>query len=93
MATSVVVNPVALEVSKIVAQDKRLGGSFFFCRGGGDRSSVTRFAATLVGQMTVTNPEAAPFIHAAMKAASGSLAASPSYMFNARFYRPFYEPR
>ncbi|KAJ2911637.1 hypothetical protein MD484_g8774, partial [Candolleomyces efflorescens] len=80
---------IALEVAKVVAQKKRLGGSFFFCRSGGDRCGMTRFAATLASQMSVAIPEAAPFIRTAVENASAFTAMSVTEQLHRLVLEPF----
>ncbi|KAJ3510526.1 hypothetical protein NMY22_g15957 [Coprinellus aureogranulatus] len=57
---------IALAIAKHFAGEKRLAASFFFFRGT-NRSSVSRFAATVAHQVAVSIPAATPFIETALK--------------------------
>ncbi|KAJ2913595.1 hypothetical protein MD484_g6808, partial [Candolleomyces efflorescens] len=58
---------LALAIALKFERRNRLVGSFFFFRNTGDRSKMVRFAATLAFQLAVAIPEAAPFIHKAIR--------------------------
>ncbi|RXW23270.1 hypothetical protein EST38_g2582 [Candolleomyces aberdarensis] len=59
---------VSLEIAKIFAGSGRLLASYFFFRNAGDRSRMSRFAATLAAQMAAAVPATASFIEAALDA-------------------------
>jgi hypothetical protein len=58
---------IARTVAKTLAQT-RLGGSFFFKRGEGDRGNATRFFTTLAIQLTVQVRPLIPYIASAVEA-------------------------
>src|SRR2546421_5660832 len=53
---------IARTVASTFADDKRLGASFFFSRGAGDRGRATRFFTTLAVQLTRVLPDLKRYI-------------------------------
>ncbi|KAJ3524389.1 hypothetical protein NMY22_g11024 [Coprinellus aureogranulatus] len=92
---------IAQAIATQLAETRRLGGSFFFFRGSGDRSNMSRFAATLASQIANRVDGAARHIKAALKANPGLLTMmstveqlkllvyDPIRAVTARWYRPF----
>ncbi|KAJ2913596.1 hypothetical protein MD484_g6809, partial [Candolleomyces efflorescens] len=78
---------LALAIALKFERRNRLVGSFFFFRKTGDRCKMIRFAATLAFQLAVAIPEAAPFIHKAIR--DGGLQVTSLV---ARLRRLVYEP-
>ncbi|KAJ2927978.1 hypothetical protein H1R20_g9100, partial [Candolleomyces eurysporus] len=64
---------VSLEIAKIYAESGRLLASYFFFGNAGDRSGMSRFAATLAAQMVAAVPATASFVEAALDADPGLL--------------------
>jgi hypothetical protein len=48
---------IALTVAREYYDNRRLGASFFFSRGGGDLASVRKFAPRIAGQLAEISPE------------------------------------
>ncbi|KAJ3495033.1 hypothetical protein NMY22_g19989 [Coprinellus aureogranulatus] len=92
---------IAQAISTQLAEARRLGASFFFFRGSGDRSNMSRFAATLASQIAIRYNGAAHHIKAALRANPGLLKVMSCVdqmellVYNtirsatARWYRPF----
>ncbi|RXW11877.1 hypothetical protein EST38_g13978 [Candolleomyces aberdarensis] len=81
---------VSLEIARIYAGSGRLLASYFFFRGAGDRSGMTRFAVTLASQLVAAVPATAPFIGAAIEAEPGLLTQGVSLA--TQLERLIYEP-
>ncbi|RXW15208.1 hypothetical protein EST38_g10652 [Candolleomyces aberdarensis] len=81
---------VSLEIAKIYAGSGRLLASYFFFRNAGDRSRMSRFAATLAAQMVAAVPATASFIEAALDADPGLLTQDVSLVV--QLERLIYEP-
>lgn len=64
---------IAQAICKHFASKGRLAASFFFFRGAGDRSNVTRFVTTIASQIAAAFPVTAPLIEAAIRANPGLL--------------------
>jgi hypothetical protein len=61
---------VAHAVARCCADAQRLGGSFFFAHGGGDRASARKFVTTLTVQLAAAVPALKPHVAAAVRAAA-----------------------
>lgn len=48
---------IALTIAREYYDNRRLGASFFFSRGGGDLASIQKFAATIASQLREISPE------------------------------------
>ncbi|TEB36812.1 hypothetical protein FA13DRAFT_1085662 [Coprinellus micaceus] len=59
---------IAQEVARHFAVENRLAAAFFFFRGAGDRSRITRFATTVASQVAAAIPGTAPIIEMAIRA-------------------------
>ncbi|RXW12985.1 hypothetical protein EST38_g12866 [Candolleomyces aberdarensis] len=81
---------ISLEIAKIYAGSGRLLASYFFFRNAGDRSGMSRFAATLAAQMVAAVPSTASFIEAALDADPGLLTQDVS--LTVQLERLIYEP-
>ncbi len=57
----------ARTVARRCADERRLGGSFFFARGGGDRASGRKFVTTLAVQLAAAVPALKPHVAAAVR--------------------------
>ncbi|TEB25571.1 hypothetical protein FA13DRAFT_1738106, partial [Coprinellus micaceus] len=69
---------ISQAVAEQLAQEGRLAASFFFFRGAGDRSRISRFVTTVAHQLAITFPEAAAAIETAVRANPGLLSSSTS---------------
>ncbi|TEB20046.1 hypothetical protein FA13DRAFT_281017 [Coprinellus micaceus] len=82
---------IAQEMARYFAGENRLAASFFFFRGAGDRSRVTRFATTVASQVAAAIPATAEMIERAVKANPGLLTTrntSLADQFEHLVYRP-----
>ncbi|KAJ3525849.1 hypothetical protein NMY22_g10408 [Coprinellus aureogranulatus] len=75
---------IAQTLAVQLADERRLGASFFFFRGTGPRSRVGRFAATLARQVAVMVPGTAQHMEKAVIADPGLLDSSASLVFQLR---------
>ncbi|TEB05159.1 hypothetical protein FA13DRAFT_1264061 [Coprinellus micaceus] len=82
---------IAQTVAEQLEREGRLAASFFFFRGSGDRSGITRFATTIAHQLAQNIPEIASLIEEAARANPGLLSASTSSLIN-QFERLIYRP-
>jgi hypothetical protein len=58
---------ISRTIAGLCAADNRLGASFFFLRGAGRRSTITRFISTLPYNLTLTVPATRPYIERALQ--------------------------
>ncbi|KAJ2928108.1 hypothetical protein H1R20_g9002, partial [Candolleomyces eurysporus] len=79
---------IALAIALKFERRNRLVGSFFFFRNTGDRSRMTRFAATLAFQLAAAIPEVAPLIRKAVTE-EGLLESSLVAQLRRLVYEPF----
>ncbi|TEB27884.1 hypothetical protein FA13DRAFT_1816105 [Coprinellus micaceus] len=66
----------------------RLVGSFFFFRGSGDRSRISRMAVTLAAQMAEALPKTAPLVEATLAKPFGLQGASITAQFQQLIWSP-----
>src|SRR5580700_4769972 len=62
---------VARTVAQSFADDGRLGASFFFKRGEGERGNASRFFTTIAAQLVRTVPATTPYLSKAIDADPG----------------------
>ncbi|KAF6748535.1 hypothetical protein DFP72DRAFT_971327 [Ephemerocybe angulata] len=81
---------IAQLVAEELERSDRLAASFFFFRGSGERSRISRFAVTLAQQMSETIPSTASFVQRAMKSILGLRTAhlSLAVQFEKLIYKP-----
>lgn len=82
---------IAQAICKHFADQGRLVAAFFFFRGAGDRSNISRFATTVASQVAAAIPATEPLIQAAIEANPGLLStttASLSEQFEQLVYQP-----
>ncbi|TEB20042.1 hypothetical protein FA13DRAFT_1645591 [Coprinellus micaceus] len=82
---------IAQEMARYFAGEDRLAASFFFFRGAGDRSRITRFATTVASQVAAAIPTTASIIEKAVKANPGLLTTKNTSLadqFEHLVYRP-----
>jgi hypothetical protein len=58
---------ISRTVARFFSQEKSLGASFFFKRGGGDRGNATKIFPSLAGQLAHNLPPLRPIIHQAIQ--------------------------
>ncbi|KAJ3499107.1 hypothetical protein NMY22_g19539 [Coprinellus aureogranulatus] len=64
---------IAQKIAEHFSERKRLAACFFFCRGAGDRSRASRFAASIASQMAIAIPATASYIKASLRKHPGLL--------------------
>jgi hypothetical protein len=76
---------IAQTVGDRLAEDRRLGAAFFFFRGTGERSKMSKFAHTLAYQIAATIPRTAEHIEAALRAHPALLNPTTSLIAQLRY--------
>ncbi|KAJ3502685.1 hypothetical protein NMY22_g18506 [Coprinellus aureogranulatus] len=82
---------IAQTIAEEFAQQGRLAACFFFFRGAGDRSGVSRFATTVASQMVAAFPATRPLVEAVVKSHPWLLShstASIGHQFEYLVYHP-----
>ncbi|KAF6743515.1 hypothetical protein DFP72DRAFT_1020250 [Ephemerocybe angulata] len=81
---------IAQLVAEELERSNQLAASFFFFRGSGERSRISRFAVTLAQQMSETIPTTASFIQRSMKSMLGlrTTHLSLAVQFEKLIYKP-----
>ncbi|KAJ3524384.1 hypothetical protein NMY22_g11023 [Coprinellus aureogranulatus] len=81
---------IAQTIASQLAEEHRLGASFFFFRGSGARSTLARFAATIASQIAINVPGTARLIEEVLDIHPGILtsATSLSFRFKSLVYHP-----
>lgn len=72
---------ISQTVAEHYAAENRLGGSFFFLRGAGDRSRISHLIPTLAYQLSISLPAAEQTILSCMKKEPNLLRSSLEYQF------------
>lgn len=75
-------------ISEEFSEKRKLLGSFFFFRGHGDRSRISRLAVTLASQMAVAIPKTAPLVEATLRQPFGLQGASVTAQFQHLIWSP-----
>ncbi|TEB18760.1 hypothetical protein FA13DRAFT_1745277 [Coprinellus micaceus] len=76
---------IAQAVADQLSEDHRLAAAFFFFRGAGDRSRMSKFASTLACQVAATVPGTAEHIGAALRARPGLLNSTTSLIAQLKY--------
>ncbi|TEB35300.1 hypothetical protein FA13DRAFT_1910180, partial [Coprinellus micaceus] len=81
---------IAQAAADLLAEARRLGASFFFFRGSGDRTRITRLAPTIASQIAATIPGTEQLIATALRTYPGLLepTTSPLFQFKHLVYDP-----
>ncbi|TEB24933.1 hypothetical protein FA13DRAFT_1817648 [Coprinellus micaceus] len=81
---------IAQSLAVQLAENGRLGGSFFFFRGAGNRSRIRRFPATIASQIALAIPGTAQHIENALRHHPGLLepTTSPTFQFKCLVFEP-----
>ena len=82
---------VARTVARRLGDQKRLGASFFFSRGQGDRGHAVKFFPTLAFELATSVPALKPILRKAILAMSGIETKSLSYQWKHLLYHPLKE--
>ncbi|KAG8677613.1 hypothetical protein FPOAC1_003637 [Fusarium poae] len=79
---------ISRTISQLLAQDGRLGATFFFKRGEADRGGISKMMPTIARQLAMNQPLLSPHIHAAIRNDPDVASKPVTEQFNALIFKP-----